>query len=222
MTKLTILIVVLFGLALGYLSSKKQKVEIPKVPLPEPGRGIMTLLLSENEEQIGEWEADNKIYKELNADVETIKANTVDELINNISTKKPAIVHLVTKVTSEGQLTDKAANKLSLQKLMTTAEQSGTQLLIFASETKPDLLSGKIPKDLRSLNYMIIIERNKHYPTFLKGIMTQLPTKSFAMAYVELAPQHESAQQGKPLPASLAVCPRQDAKSIVLWTEAQP
>lgn len=146
---------------------------------------------------------------------------TINQLSDAIKNSRPEVLHLLAKFNINGKLTDIENKSISFGEIMKLSESSQVHIFISASENNFEFIKNEII-DSKAIDLMTIIQRNKHYSSFLKGLVKELSnTQSFAMAYVKLAPQHESVQKGLPLPGSIAVCPTKDGERIVLWTNAQ-
>jgi hypothetical protein len=117
---------------------------------------------------------------------------------------------------------DEAGQELDLRDLVEAAEASGVRLFIVASQNRFDKIKEHIHL-CRVVSFMTIVERNRHFPAFLRGILAGLSKDpNFALAYINLAPQHQDGQQGLPLPGSIAMCTRPGKRGLVLWSNAQP
>ena len=144
-----------------------------------------------------------------------------EELLDVIQNETPEVLHLLAQVDEQSALEDANGTSLRLHDLMKHAEKMGVRLFIIANGNSFD----HVKKDFyhsEVMDFLAITDRNKHFSVFLKGLIERMSkTGSFAKAYVALAPQHSKAQQGLPLPGSIAVCPTKKGKDLVLWSEAQ-
>lgn len=105
---------------------------------------------------------------------------------------------------------------------MMRAEQMGVKLFIIATENNFEFIKDEIIAS-HTLNFMVITNRNRHFPSFLKRLLEGMAVSyNFALAYVTVAPQNQIAQRGLDLPGSIAVCPSKSGNGLVLWTEPQP
>lgn len=150
-----------------------------------------------------------------------IISNTSD-LIQNIEKHKPQVLYLLSYFDSSASICDTSDEAVQLGYLMQRSEQMGVRLLIIGTENNPDNLKGGIVHS-NSTSLMIITERNRHFSNFMESLITKMAQNHhFASAFVDLAPQHHSAQIGRPLPGSIAICPNVAGKGLVLWSEPQP
>jgi hypothetical protein len=193
-----------------------------KEVLPPAGSGLLPILLCGNTELDAQYEEDLSMYRETGLVVSSYKTSSVQEMIALLTSKRPELFHLLATFTDRGSLIDALGQELFLNDLMRQAEESGVRLFILASQNNFDHIQAKIHTS-RIMNFLTILSRNRHFSTFLKGIVAGLShDPNFAVAYVKLAPQFEEAQRGLPLPGSIAICPTKKKGGIVLWSEAQP
>ncbi|MHC4569882.1 MAG: hypothetical protein ACYTE3_29510 [Planctomycetota bacterium] len=206
------------GDMMGFLDIFRKKKE----DLPPEGSGILAVLFGDGAELDSQFEEDVSIYRATGQTVPSYKVSSVAEIRNLLSSRKPALFHLHAVFTEHGSLVDSSNNELALEELMKLAEASGVRLFIVGNENKFDYITDHIYKS-PIMNFLTILTRNRHFPAFLNGIIDGLSKDpNFALAYVNLAPQDESAQEGLPLPASIAICPHRKYGTIVLWSNAQP
>ncbi|MFL6207669.1 MAG: hypothetical protein ACJ74W_02395 [Pyrinomonadaceae bacterium] len=199
-----------------------RKRETPETDLPPEGSGVLTLLFGSSPELLNQLNEDVSIYRETGLEIAPHKTDAVQEVQRIISSARPGILHLLASFTDRGSLVDASGGELFLKELMRLSEDSGVRLFIIASQNHFDNIKGQIAKTM-AMNFLTLMNRNRHFGTFLRGIITGLSKDpNFALAYVKLAPQSQRAQQGLPLPGSIAICPAKKGKNLVLWSEAQP
>lgn len=183
--------------------------------------GVLILTFGSDPNLLQEGETDDSIYIKYSKRIQTVNCHTVFQIVDVIKLCKPEVLHLLAEFNHAGALVDSEGDILNLSDIMKLSESCGTQLIFLASENDFENIDNKII-DSKTLTIMTILQRNKHYPVFLEKLLEGIAnTKSFAMAYVGIAPQHEFVQKGLPLPGSIAVCPAKEGKRIVLWTNAQ-
>jgi hypothetical protein len=198
-----------------------RKKSVDTTDLPPAGFGVLPLLFGEDFDLTSQLDEDVSVYREAGLEIVPYKATAIEEVKNLIAEHKPQILHLLATFSNRGSLVDSSGGELSLGEMMTLSEEVGVRLFIIASQNKFDDIKGQITK-AKIMNFLTIIDRNRHFTKFLKGIMTGLSKDpNFAMAYVKLAPQYSRGQQGLPLPGSIAICPAKKGKDLVLWSEAQ-
>lgn len=204
------------------LLDKFRRKSAPSADLPAVGFGVLPLLFGNAPDLVSQLDEDASIYRETGLEIVPYTTTAVEEVQTLIATHRPQILHLLATFNDGGSLIDSAGRELRLGELMTLSENSGVRIFIIASQNKFDDIKGQIVKT-KVMNFLTITERNRHFTSFLKGILAGLSKDpNFALAYVKLAPQHPRAQQGQPLPGSIAVCPAKQGKDLVLWSEAQP
>lgn len=180
---------------------------------------------------------DVAIYEGVDVFTISYEARTIADISARIALQKPAIVHLLATLSSEGSLTDETGDELGLHELMQAAEENGVGLFVIGSENRSGTLvehayGGEI------MCLLAITERNRHYPGFMRSILIGLdraPTlvrgvliglanaSRFALAYEALARQGpDRVQEGRPLPGSIALCPNRKGGSILMRSVAQP
>ncbi len=186
------------------------------------GTGILSVLFGETAELGNQFEEDLSIYRETGITVHSYKVLGTQEISDLLSSERPSIFHLLATFTSRGSLNDSSGKELFLNDLMKLGEASGVRLFIIASENNFENIKEHIYTS-QIMNFLTILTRNRHFSEFFRGIISGLSKDpKFARAYVKLAPQHQSAQVGLPLPGSIAICPAKSGKSLVLWSDAQP
>lgn len=186
------------------------------------GNGILIIVFGDNPEMLKEAEEDKDIFIQYSeSPPKLVQCKTISQLSDTITNYRPELLHLLAKFNGNGRLIDYDGKSIGFGEIMKLSETSGVHFLISASENNFELIGNEII-DSKNIDLMTIVQRNRHYSSFLSGLVKEISnTRSFAMAYVKLAPQHESVQKGLPLPGSIAICPTKDGKRIVLWTNAQ-
>jgi len=206
---------------MGILDLFRKKAESEN-NLPPAGFGLLPLLFGDSPDVVTEFDEDVSTYREIGVEIIPRRASSVQEIKQIISSEKPEVLHLLAFFTERGSLVDTSGDEVSLRELMTLSEDSGVRLFIIASQNEFNSIRDHIAKT-RVMNFMTVTNRNRHFAPFLQGIIAGLSkSPNFALAYVNLAPQHERAQEGLPLPGSIAMCPHKKYGHIVLWSEAQP
>lgn len=185
------------------------------------GRGVLAILVGTDPKLTSAYEEDLYVYRESGVEVTTAIISSVGEIKKLISNSRPEVVHLVAEITPQGSILDSSGDEVTVKAVVSAAEGAGASLFTIASEVEFDFLKHQLPKP-RSMNQLIIIGRNRHFATFLRGLLKQLSSDpNFALAFVTLAPQHDIAQRNRPLPGAIACCPA-EPNVLVLWSEAQP
>jgi hypothetical protein len=183
---------------------------------------VLVVLLGSTEELESLLEEDLAIYEATGLTAVSYEAPTVADIIARITAQRPVIVHLLATFTEAGLLSDADGADRELADLMQTAEDSGVGLFVVGSENRFRVLRDHI-YHRRMMSFMAITERNRHYESFMRGILATLARNPrFALAYEKLAPQGpESLQEGEPLPGSIAICPRTKGGTLLMRSVAQ-
>lgn len=205
-------------------------------PSTPPNVGALLVLFGADELQPLLAE-DVAIYEGVDVFTISYEARTIADITARIALQRPAIVHLLATLSSEGSLTDETGAELELRELVQAAEENGVGLFVIGSENRSETLiehayGGEI------MCFLAITERNRHYqsfmrsiligldraPTLMRGILTSLAHASrFALSYEALARQGPDwVQEGRPLPESIALCPNRKGGSILMRSLAQP
>lgn len=194
---------------------KKKREVIPR------GSGVLILIFGESTDIYREGEEDRNTFIQFSINTKLVFCQTVKQVRDAIRCNKPEIFYLISKFDLNGRLTDSEGNLLSVSEVMKLSESSGVRVFFSASENKFESIKDEIIES-DVMDFMTVLQRNKHYSTFLKGLIGEMMKgRNFAMSYVNLAPQHEMAQRGLPLPGTIAICPVKNGERIVLWTNAQ-
>jgi hypothetical protein len=189
---------------------------------PPEGAGVLPLLFGDDAELKEEFDEDASIYRENGLEIIPFQALTVQDVKDVILSRKPSIIHLLANFTDRGFLVDGRGGELALGEVIELAEGSGVRLFIVASQNSFDKLNTQIGNP-RFVTVLTIIDRNRHFGAFLRGILAGLSRNPhIAGVYVSLAPQHPEMQVGLPLPGSIAICPTKKGKTIALWSNPQP
>jgi len=190
--------------------------------LSRAGDGVLPLLFGAAPDLESQLDEDVATYREAGVEVIPSKASSVAELRELIASRNPQVLHLLASFTGRGSLVDASGGELYLRELLSLSEESGVRLFIIASQNDFEHVKTQAAKS-KVMNFLTIVHRNRHFASFLRGIIAGLAkNQNFALAYVELAPQHESVQRGRPLPGSIAICPGKRGEKLFLWSEAQP
>lgn len=186
----------------------------------QSGNGVLAILLNESSRLRADFEEDLSTYSGTILNVRSEIVAQVAEIGALIAEKQPSIVRLVAEFDAQGTLVDPTGGKAHVRELISVAEESGVTLFIIASGAYHGFTAHlRAP---RATNVLAIVERNPHFAAFLRGLLNNLSEDpNFALAFVKLAPQHASAQRGRPLPGAIAACPAKP-KFLVVWSEAQP
>lgn len=183
---------------------------------------VLVIAIGDDQASLEALDNDSKLIAKYSQEIISKKAECVLDLLQTIEQYKPKVLHLLTKFDSEGAIRDNSGVSLRLSHLMMRAEQMGVQLLVIAVENNFNYIKNEIITS-HSLNFMVITDRNRHFPTFFQRLIEGMAKSyNFALAYVDIAPQNQMAQCGLELPGSIAVCPSKTGKGLVLWTEPQP
>jgi len=185
------------------------------------GFGVLMLACGDNVEILGIYEHDAKLLSNRATEFWSHIALTSIEVIEYLEKYRPQVLYLVARFDTVGTLCGVSGASVRLGYIMKRAEQMGVRLFIIAVENDLEHLRNNIINS-DSMNIMFITKRNRHYDVFMKALIERMSiSHKFASAYVDLAPQHGTAQVGRPLPGSLAICPAETGKGIVLWSEPQ-
>lgn len=185
------------------------------------GNGVLVVVVGADKELMRCFDEDVALIAKHAAGVCQATVQNVLELLQVIEQMQPEVIHLLAKFESTGQIKDASGGALRLNHLMIRAEQMGVHLLVLATETNFAYVKEEIAQ-CTEMSFMVVTHRNRHFSTFMEALTDGMDkTRSFASAYVALAPQHQPAQRGLPLPGSIAVCPTNNGKGLVLWTEPQ-
>ncbi|MDD5258697.1 MAG: hypothetical protein PHD29_01885 [bacterium] len=203
---------------MGIFNIFRKRIESPHIPA---GTGILSILFGETTELENQFKEDVSIYGETGITVHSYRVSSTQEISDLLSSQRPGLFHLLATFTNRGSLIDSMGKEIFLNDLMKLGESRGVRLFIIASENNFNNIKEHIYSS-QIMNFLTILTRNKHFPSFLRGIISGLSKNpNFALAYVKLAPQHQSAQVGLPLPGSIAICPSKSGRSLVLWSDAQ-
>jgi hypothetical protein len=184
-------------------------------------RGVLPILVGASTSLISRFDEDVSIYREAGLEIEPEVVTSVHNIKELINIRRPEVVHLVAQASTRGSLVDSTGAEVSVRELVVAAENSGASLFVIAGGVHKSFARDHLEKP-RTISVLVIIERNHHFATFLRGLIAELAVEpKFALAFVKLAPQHEPSQRGRPLPGAIALCPAKP-KLIVLWSEAQP
>ena len=204
---------------MGFLGSRKTKHEGSS-----SGDVIALVVRFGSDDGLGALlDEDVAIYEAARVGAVSYEAPTVADITARIALQRPVIVHLLATVNEAGLLSDDPGAELELRELMRTAEDSGVGLFIIGSENRFTVLRDHI-YCRRTMSFMAITERNRHYASFMRGLLATLARNPrFALAYAALAAQGpEALQEGQPLPGSIAICPQRKGGTLLLRSVAQP
>jgi hypothetical protein len=189
--------------------------------MPQNKTGDGLLILNFSNLKNNDASMDKSIYDRYLSGVQYVEVSTVSNITNMIRRTRPEVLHLLAKFNEQGLLLGNDGESWGIDYLMKFCDEEGVRLLIIGTENQFSYIKDEI-YDAKNLDLLVITKRNKHYPTFLEGLIVGMAkTGSLAKAYVNLAPQHEMAQKGLALPGSIAICPGKNGSSLMLWSEAQ-
>jgi hypothetical protein len=190
-------------------------------PPPFTGSDVLVVSFGDAQPRSAELDEDVAVYREAGIEAAPNRTHTASELRQLVAARGAKVVHLVAAFDARGFLVDAGGGEVSLRELMTAAEQGGARLFICATGNVFEEIKDQVP-EVKTMCVLTLLQRNRHHAAFLRGLLNGLARDpNFAMAYVKLAPQAESAQRGRPLPGTIAICPGRQGGTLVLWTEPQ-
>jgi hypothetical protein len=195
-----------------------------KMPERAPLDSLLALVVLFGPERLKPLLAEDvAIYEESGFRTVSYEPPTLTDLTARIASQKPTIVHLLATFDGQGSLHDPTGAEVALYELMEVAENSGVGVFIVGSQNRSRDLVDYI-HHVQHMSFMAITKRNRHYPTFMRGLLGGLAyDPRFAVAFNELAMQGPGhLQEGKPLPGAFAICPRKKGGELFLRSLAQP
>lgn len=201
MTLTTLVVIALVLLLTAYLRRRTAR------PAPEVVHGAKVLVCSLGAETAEGFEdTDAKVYATYYRHVDVAKGRQPDDLIDSINRDGYDMVHLFCELDEGGDLIGGENLKLDAAAFFAACGGADVKLLFIASENRNESYIGmgrRQPKGV-ALDVVRTLGRNgESFTSFLGELLGRMSAgKTLPQAWVEIAPQSESAQRHKQLPAT--------------------
>ena len=192
-----------------------------KKPAPEQ-QGVLVVVFGEDPIFESIVTQDRAILEPLTNKLVLARVSTESRFTLALKSARPEVLYLIGVFNDYGALEGSDKRLLPVARVMSLVQQLGIKLFITAAENDFQTLASGL-KDVSSCQVMVVNGRNRHYPEFLQGLLERMGGgENFPQAYAALAPQNEEAQKGRPLPGTIAICPDENGRKLILWSNPQP
>jgi hypothetical protein len=201
MTLTTLIVIALVLLLAAYLRRRTAR------RTPEVLRGTRVLVCSLGAETAEGFEdEDAKVYAAYYRHVEVAKGQRPDDFVASVAGARYDIVHLFCELDEGGDLRGGEGAKLEAGAFFDACRAADVKLLFIAGENRNEgyiNMARRQPKGV-ALDVVRTIGRNgESFTSFLGELLGRMSAgKTLPQAWVDIAPQSESAQQHKQLPAT--------------------
>lgn len=206
MTLTTLIVIALVLLLTAYL---RRRTARPR-EIVRNARVFVCSLGAETPE--GFEDADAKVFTAYYPNVKIAKGLRPDDFVDSVSNFRYDIIHLFCELDEDGDLRGGAGTKLEASALFDACRAADVKLLFIASENRSEgyiNMGRRQPKGI-ALDVVRTMGRNgESFTSFLRELLRRMSAgKTLLEAWVEIAPQSESAQRHMQLPTTYCTMDR--------------